>query len=143
MMLIKLFAKRGNMSDPLVEIGAQALAKKLLTQKGIDEFDWLRDFSEEERRALCEQAATVLAATDHRRFRVLAEWLVTMSENDDDRLPVAVSDMTTNEHAIFNLTAKYLGQLQFLSREASSMLCRDEGGYRAWKAMVQSLQRPI
>jgi hypothetical protein len=67
------------------------------------------------------------------RFRKLAEWLVAMSEKEHDLLPKNVSDMTSDEYKIFEMTAKYLGQLQFLTREAQLMLSMGEERYQDHK----------
>ena len=52
----------------------------------------------------------------------LAEWIITIDLKRKYVLPKPVAEMTADEHAIFQLAARYAGQFMFLVKEASSIL---------------------
>ena len=54
----------------------------------------------------------------------LAEWIIRIDINNAGRrnLPKPVREMTPDEHAIYNLAARYAGQFMFLTQEATNIM---------------------
>lgn len=54
----------------------------------------------------------------------LAEWIIRIDLNNAGRrnLPKPVREMSPDEHAIYNLAARYAGQFMFLTQEATNIM---------------------